>query len=664
MSAMLPGMVSFDPISNTLRISILFIQSLIRSSTTLAVAVVFASRSLCSGATFTDQTNFAGIYYTQWEPPVFDDLQLYMTGGAAAADYDNDGWVDLIVTRLDATDILYRNLGDGTFVDVSSQAGLSKSMNTNGATWGDIDNDGDQDLYVTTIQDVSRRNFLYVNQGNGSFTEEALTRGADLSTQHLTNNFGSAFGDYDSDGYLDLFTVEWNSDSGMGNSRLLRNLGAANPGAFEDVTLAAGVDTSIGNPVGKSFAFAPTFADMDRDGHTDLVIAGDFGQSRLFWNNGDGTFTNGTELAGLGTDENGMGSAVGDYDGDGDLDWFVSSIYESGGACGGALFCGWGATGNRLYRNDGNRAFSDETDAAGVREGGWGWGSVFLDYDNDGDLDLSHTNGVDFPGEPRGAVFINELTRFWENEEGVFTEVATQVGVTDSASGKGMLAFDYDNDGDLDMFIVNNSGQPNLYRNDGGNDNDWLRVVAVGTQSNTDGVGAQVTVLPKESNPDEILYGEVLAGSHFLGQSEGVLHFGLADFIGTIDRITIQWPATGITQVFEDVTPNTLLTIIEPAAADWDHDGKIDAADYSLWQASHGMTTAAHADGDSNNDGDVDGSDFLTWQRQYSTDQKPANIAVPEPVSNAIISFGWSFLVLMSRNNRLLFMPAREKGSF
>ena len=225
---------------------------------------------LAAAAVFTEVTLQAGINFSQWQPTTPDDPQLYMTGGAAAADYNNDGWIDLFVTRLDDTDILYRNLGDGTFQDVSTQAGFTQSRMTNDATWGDIDNDGDQDLYVTVIQEVARRNYLYLNNGDGSFSEEALSRGVALSTQQLTDNFGSTFGDYDRDGYLDLFTVEWNSESSAGNSRLFRNQGAANPGVFEDVTLAAGVDTSIGNPIGNSFAFAPTFADMDP--RTDTLI--------------------------------------------------------------------------------------------------------------------------------------------------------------------------------------------------------------------------------------------------------------------------------------------------------------------------------------------------------------------------------------------------------
>ncbi len=592
---------------------------------------------------FNDVTLSAGVNYTQWQLPVTDtDSIMHMSGGAAAADFDNDGFVDLFVTRIDNSDILYRNLGNGTFQDVSTSAGFTQSLNTNGATWADIDNDGDKDLYVTTLLDGSFRNHLYINDGLGSFTEQAVSRNADLSSTGFTHGFSSTFGDYDHDGYLDLFTSEWNV-FGAGNSRLLRNLGASNPGEFEDVTISAGVDVSVGQPNGLSFAFAPTFTDMDRDGHPDLVIAGDFGASRLFWNNGDGTFTNGTVSAGVGTDENGMGSAIGDYDGDGDLDWFVSSIYQAEGACGGGgVPCGWGDSGNRLYQNNGDRTFTDATETAGVREGGWGWGSAFLDYDNDGDLDLTHTNGVDFPFSTAEAPFVNDPTRFWENNGGVFSDVATQVGITDNDSGKGLVTFDYDNDGDLDLFVVNNADQPVLYQNVGGNSNDWLRIKTIGTISNADGIGAQITVLVDEASPDEALYWEINAGSGYLGQSDLIAHFGFGDLQGTIDRITVEWPTSGIVQMIEDVSPNALLTVYEPTSSlqgDYNNDGKVDAADYTIWRDNLGDTDEVAINNSGNGINGVDAGDYALWRDNFGLTAGvggpafSALKAIPEPTT-------------------------------
>ncbi|TWT91804.1 FG-GAP repeat protein [Botrimarina colliarenosi] len=594
----------------------------------------------CCAVQFADVTMSAGLTHTQWDLPATDtDAIQHMAGGAAAADFDGDGWVDLFFTRIDAPDVLYRNLGGGVFEDVSTAAGFTHAMNTNGAVWGDIDNDGDADLYVTTLLDATFRNHLYINDGLGGFSEEAVTRGADLTDAQFVNGFSATLGDYDSDGYLDLYTTEWGTGFGAGNSRLLRNLGANAPGHFVDQTVAAGVDVSVGHPASQSFAFAPSIVDVDRDGHADLVVAGDFGGSRLFWNNGDGTFKDGTVSAGVGTDENGMGSALGDYDGDGDLDWFVSSIYEEGGACGGLPVCGWGDSGNRLFSNNGDRTFTDATDTTGVRQGGWGWGSAFLDYDNDGDLDLTHTNGVDFPFESRDAPFVNDPTRFWENNDGAFTDVATQVGVNDADQGKGLLTLDYDRDGDLDLLIVNNAGLPILYENQGGNQNDWVRVRATGTVSNADGIGAQVTVIRDESDPEDLLYHEINAGSHYLGQSEAIAHFGLGDHPEAIDLIVIEWPASGAVQVLRDRSPNFLFSVVEPLPGDFNADGNIDAADYAVWRDGLGSI--------------FDYGHYATWRSHYGSRSTlpPAtgNAVVPEPTTLLLVCLVLSFHRASSR---------------
>ena len=232
-----------------------------------------------------------------------------MSGGAAAGDIDGDGSVDLFVTRLDAPDILFRNRGDGTFEDISDGMGLDKfNFQSNGVLLVDIDNDGDRDIYVTVLgaalDPINNRNCLYVNQGEDPFTEEAILRGVDIHSDQNHFTYSVSAGDFDRDGWIDLHVNEW-VPSLPSHSRLLRNRGLEAPGFFEDVTTAAGVDLT------DVHAFASTFTDLDQDGWPDLAVVADFGSSRLFWNNGDGTFTDGTEAAGVGTDENGMGSAFG-----------------------------------------------------------------------------------------------------------------------------------------------------------------------------------------------------------------------------------------------------------------------------------------------------------------------------------------------------------------
>jgi hypothetical protein len=532
--------------------------------------VVVLSGSATAQPVFTDVTGAAGLTYLQHtaqtppncifiNPPNCETDRL--TGGAAVGDFDDDDLPDLYVTRLDAPDILFRNKGDGTFEDVTASAGLSAyDLNSNGAAFGDIDRDDDLDLFVTVVGEkndpINSRHYLFVNQGDGTFAEEAIARGAAVDSGLLHRGFSVTFGDYDLDGWIDLHVNEWFPYSGTASSHLLQNLGPDSPGVFADTTVSAGVSLS------STSAFASSFADLDDDGWPDLVVAADFGTSKLFWNNGNGTFTDGTLAAGVGTDENGMGSAIGDHDGDGDLDWFVTAIFDADETCETQL-CNWGYSGNRLYRNDGNRDFGDATDAADVREGFWDWGAVFFDYDNDGDLDLVMTNGVDFPGLAADLAFNTDPMRFWENDgTGAYTEKSVLVGLTDTRQGKGLLVFDYDGDGDLDLFVANNAAGPVLYRNDGGNAADWLRVETIGTASNVEGLGARVTIQAVESGPTQIR--EIGVASHYLGQSERIAHFGLGTGTGPVHSVTIAWPS-GQFQQFSDVARNTTLVANESA---------------------------------------------------------------------------------------------------
>ena len=552
-----------------------FVHSVIRSGRGAMPALVVLS--LVSSGTFaqvvfTDVTLEAGVDYLQHEPQMAPNCIFgggglcepeRMTAGAAVADVDGDGNVDLYVTRLDATDILFLNNGDGTFRDGTLGSGLELfDLQTNGAAFADIDNDGDADLYVTTLGDEvgpprHLRYYLFVNDGTGVFTEDAMGRGLAIADGRDHRGYGVAVGDYDRDGWVDLHVNQWNPLS-IPHTLLFRNRGAEAPGHFVDVTEAAGVR------VDGVFAFASALADLNGDGWPDLSIAADFDTSRLFWNNGDGTFTNGTFEAGVGTDENGMGHAVGDLDGDGKLDWFVTSIYDPEETCDHQP-CNWGYSGNRLYRNEGSELFVDATDTAGVRDGRWGWGAVMFDYDNDRDLDLAMTNGIDFPGSFADLAFNDDPMRFWINEgTPPMVEAAVATGLTDSGSGKGVLVFDYDNDGDLDLFHTKNGGHPRLYRNDGGNSNAWLRLDLVGTTSSREAYGTRVVI----RGGGEVQAREVGAGSHFLGQSERTVHFGLGDGDDPIPTIRIRW-SSGLVETLSGVPRNGTLTVVEGAGACW-----------------------------------------------------------------------------------------------
>ena len=519
---------------------------------------------------FSDVTVEAGVDYLQWDVPVdrFLGEAQVETGGAAAGDFDGDGWVDLFVTRLDEPDLLFRNLGDGTFDEVSDAAGLGElDAPTNGAAFADIDNDGDLDLYLTAV--AHERFYLFVNDGHGHFDERGDLRGLSqvLGTNHF--GFGVGFGDFDRDGWLDVHTNEWQVVTPRGESplmpRLMRNRGPLAPGVFTDVTEASGA--VIGADRGLIpgvFSFTSRFSDLDHDGWPDLAVAADFESSALFWNQRDGTFVDGTELAGVGREENGMGADIADYDNDGRLDWFVTSIFDPAETCE-HLRCFWGYSGNRLYRNLGNRQFEETTDAAGVRDAGWGWGTVFFDYDHDGRLDLAATNGFSVIASEVDDAFADDPMRVWHNEgDGRFVEIASEIGVVDTRSGKALLTFDYDRDGDLDLFVVNNGSGPTLYRNDGGNQRPWLRLALVGRRSNRQGVGAHVRLTPRIGGPTQLR--EVTAGPHFLGQSEVVAHFGVGADVETADLVRIRWPRTGAVTAIRGLVIDQQIEAVEPPA--------------------------------------------------------------------------------------------------
>ncbi len=611
--------------------------SRIRSGMILSIAVLASvpCADRAYAVVYTNVTSAAGINHVQNQGPGFG--QLVMAGGAAAGDYDNDGLVDIFVTRLDAPDILYRNKGDGTFEDVSTAAGFTASLPTNGPAWGDIDNDGDLDLYTTSGGDT--RFYMYINDGAGHFTEQAVSRGAEV-TGAVRYGQSVSMGDYDGDGYLDIHTNDWGNEIVNSTSRLLRNLGDANPGHFEDVTAAAGVDVYRpsaffgGGTDTKTYRFSSTFTDLDRDGYPDLAIAADFTTSQVFWNNGDGTFTDGTLAANVGTGEDAMGLAIGDYDGDGLLDMFTTNLVNVPGEID-------DHNGNRLYRNNGDRTFTDQTDVAGVRNSGWSWGTTFLDHDNDGDQDLAITNGWPFSFD---------RSRLFQNDNGVFTDISIASGITDGVcpcsstgdQGRGLLSFDYDNDGDLDIFITKNGEQAVLYRNDGGDDNDWLRIDVEGTVSNRDGIGTFITLDPDINIAGDEIVREVRAGSNFLSQNEFTAHFGLGANAANIDRVTIAWPS-GTVQELTNVSVNQLLHALEPIIiGDLNGDGFVGIDDLNIvlgnWNQS--VTSANSLAGDLSGDGFVGIDDLNAVLGNWNTGSPPPSgnqASIPEPGTLAVL---------------------------
>ena len=501
----------------------------------LLIALLGAAPAIAGAWTFTDVTAAAGLTYQHGYAQLGQGglVTAWIAGGVAAGDYDGDGWVDLYVVRGDiGPNLLFHNGGDGTFEEVGARSGVALRGNGSGPTFADFDGDGRLDLivpgigrYLGTRQPTPLT--LFRNRGDGTFEDVTARSGIVIDDR---DTYSAAFGDYDRDGFLDLFLTHWGDNvfGATSSKQLWHNNG---DGTFSDVSIAAGIAAAytVAGAIG-DLSFTPNFADIDDDGWPDILVAGDFGTSRVFLNNCDGTFRNVTDRAVI-TDENGMGGAVGDYDNDGHLDWFVSSIWDPNGDPGTNA---WHASGNRLYRNTGNGVFEDATDHAGVRQGWWGWGSSFADLDNDGHLDLFHVNGWNNPEGP----FEEDPARcFISNGDGTFTERSAALGLADAGEGRGVVAFDYDGDGDLDLFVANNQQAPRLYRNDGCDTGHFLSVKLRGRAPNTEAIGARVYV----TAGGQTQMRELRAGSNFESQDPADAHFGLGTAT-SVDEIRIVWP--------------------------------------------------------------------------------------------------------------------------
>lgn len=462
-------------------------------------------------------------------------VEKYAPSGAAAGDYDNDGDVDLFITRGDRwPNVLYRNNGSGGFTDVAAAAGLaftagpSQNYRHGGPTFADLDGDGDLDLFVGGL--FGDPSLIFANNGDGTFRN--ATNGSGITLMQAEHNISAAFGDYDLDGDLDMLVAHWGSSTPVvvgDTEHLWRNDSINGAIVFTSVSLVAGISPSVitlpdpsKDQDDRDWTFTPTFARIDADLYPDILMVADFNRTQLFINNTDGTFSNATDTAVL-TDPNGMGSAVGDFDNDGDLDWFVTSIK-------------WPHlpnSGNRLYRNDNGR-FADITEASGVRDSGWGWGACFLDFQNDGALDIYATNGWDGEGD-----FASDVTSaFTGSGGGRFVESAATLGLKDTQQGRGVVCADFDNDGDVDIFQLHR-GSPvsaTMWRNETRSNNS-LVVKLIGLPPNTQAAGARIHVTTGAKTQMR----EIMIGNNFLSQNPTIQVFGLGA-ASVADYVSVEWP--------------------------------------------------------------------------------------------------------------------------
>jgi hypothetical protein len=573
----------------------------------LSVIVVIGGclyNSVASGQLlFTECATKADLIATHQPPPEY--LRNFMTGGGAVGDFDNDGWPDLfMVDGGTAPDRLFMNNGDGTFTDRAGDWGLDEVHWGTAAAVGDYDGNGWLDIYVTSIcrtsagpQEVGAHR-LYQNTGEGTFVEVAEAAGVATTATVKPGGFGVAWGDYDLDGHLDLFVAAW--DPKTDGNRLFRNRG---DGTFEDATVDAGID-----PAGMQ-GFQPRFVDMNGDRYPELLVSADFMTSRYYANDGDGTFTDETVDSGTGLDGNGMGSTIGDFDGDGRLDWYVTSIWTM------IKHPTIPGTGNMLYLNQGDHVYVESGQLMEVHDGGWGWGSSGVDLDLDGWIDIVEVNGWNKVGEDDFSI---ERAKVFLSDEGTgFTEVAGTCGFESVGQGRGLVRLDYDRDGDQDFVVFSAGGPLELYRNDLVSANGWLTIHL--DTSRTDrvaprGVGSLARVTTAEGMQ---LMRSLASETTYLAQSELSAHFGLGVTAGPA-TVVIEW-ANGFVTTLENVPVDQIMTV-SYKPGDVDGDGTVTFQDLvellSVWGACPAPPESCWSDTDG--DGVVGIADLLeilsTWE--------------------------------------------------
>ena len=556
----------------------------------LCISVPIFAQSSNPPVIFKDVTQTAGVNFVHSAGVRSSVLPEDVGSGAAFADYNNDGHIDLYVVNnpgplhakvTDASpgNVLYRNNGDGTFTDVTEEAGVGDRGYGMGCVFGDYDNDGDLDLYVTNYG----QNVLYRNNGDGTFTD--LTEEAGVGDTRWGT--GAVFGDYDNDGDLDLYVpnyIEHDLDKLAEAQKTSTQYGQSVPrklnphsfepqdnvlyrnngdGTFTDVTAELSVESLGGR------SLQAIFTDFDLDGDLELYVANDLSPNFLYRNNGDGTFTDVSDASWAADFRGSMGLATGDYDGDGDLDLFMSHWIEQENALYSNMWKEEGAIGGKSSKVEGMQPIHlvDESYGASLGEESLkyvGWGTDLFDYDNDGDLDIFVANGHTFQYLDNYDLLIPQKDQFFRYDgDGIFTDLSAATGIAalPYRVGRGVAFGDYDSDGDVDIFIVNNHDRAVLLRNEGGNRNNWLHVKVIGTKGNHDAVGARIRL----KAGDRIQLREINAGASYLSFNSLTAEFGLGQET-TVDWIEVIWLG-GDTERFTGVGVNQRVVLREGSGA-------------------------------------------------------------------------------------------------
>jgi PKD repeat protein len=526
-----------------------------------------------------------------------------MGTGAAWFDYDNDGDLDLYVTQRTGANKLFRNNGS-SFTDVAASAGVADAGHDgSGVAVADYDNDGCRDLFLAN----SNADVLFKNDCDGTFTDVTAASGLGVSEERRGTH--ASWGDYDNDGFVDLYVANHMAMAGSSVTGATEQIKAQDyifhnngDGTFTDVS------TMLMGTTRQGMGFGGGWTDFDNDGDLDVFVVHDcpfdFTAPQLMYRNDGGTngvlswtFTEVSATVGNDFCQNGMGLATGDYDRDGDMDYFIS---DNGGD--GNIPVGQhGRAGTTLFRNDGG-IFTDATDLADVSSVEWSWGANFLDYNLDGWQDLYLAAGAMNTFDPTpGSLWMND-------GDGTFTDVsASSGGINDPERTRTSVYGDYDGDGDPDMFLVNYAGTTKLFRNDNTNGNNWLVLDLVGVSSNRDGIGAKIEINTPDGGTQHY---ETRSGSSLGGGDDLGAYFGLGTN-GVVSNITINWPS-GIVQTLSSVAVNQRMTVVEEIPSSGELFTDVSAAtgvgfqhDGNLIQADMGMGTGA-AWLDYDNDGDED----------------------------------------------------------
>ena len=580
---------------------------------------------LCSAAAAQDGTL---LYNFPHEFTPFDEMGGLP--GAAMFDYDNDGDLDIYVANGHGyRNYLLENDGDGNFSDVSRKAGVAVTVETHGVATADIDNDGDADLFAAT----DGRNYLFLNNGDGTFAD--ITESAGVVSRYFSSTV--AFADIDNDGYVDIYVGGAGGEDGVeinrrvGTGELYLNNGDR---TFRDITDETGTEST--------YTWSVRFCDYDDDGDPDLftandqgiALAGEWSPIRLYRNEGNLTFTDVTREAGLGITGSWMGLAFGDYDLDGDFDFFATNV-------GGSFVDKKGHQEYDLhgfFRNDGGvfRNIAEELEVApdvtlAMLE--FGWGTVFTDFDNDGDLDLYYVGNYDMlqAYNNPGHLLINDGAGAFRDSTARYG-LRTIDGTGTPSIAVGVATGDVNDDGHVDIFVANagtdfRTGYPMLFT-EKFDDNNWIRLKLEGAESNRSAIGARVRLTAGGKTQIR----DVASGGSSFSQNSLWPTFGIGKST-VIDSIEIRWPS-GIVQTFKEIKPdeifNRTLEILEMRPppdvvyanpkADFNGDGNVDFSDFIAIAGAFNTDDSTY---DLNGNGVVDFSDFIEFAKSFGRPLPP-----------------------------------------